>query len=277
MNFKLRTMSGVMGLTLSVSGMCYAGVVVTPYTPDANTVLLDHFDGSTSATILAYSNNGQPCGSPMPSATPVFSYGAGPNGLDQALTLAAPVGEPAGSTTYLEYPGGQLLSQANGTIEGWIYLTSWGTILVSQGPYFVSCGGWTFHLEVWADGSLHSEAWAAFGVTSDTTVPLDTWTHVAATWGGTGAKLYINGALVGSDTNTGMPASGWGGSVLVRFGSNPSSGNTVDELRISNVQRTTFNVGEPPPIPTVTTWGMLALVLCLMVAGTVVFRRRAVA
>ena len=51
-----------------------------------------------------------------------------------------------------------------------------------------------------------------------TTVLLNTWTHVAATWGSTGAKLYLYGALVGSDTNTGMPASGYGGSVLVNYG-----------------------------------------------------------
>ncbi|MBI5050104.1 MAG: DUF1566 domain-containing protein, partial [Nitrospirae bacterium] len=164
----------------------------TPYTSDANTVLLDHFDGATSASILAYTEVAG-CGSPKPSATPSSAYVPGPSGLSQALNLNPPVGEPAGSATYLQYPGGQLL--------------------------------------------------AAFNMNSGTTtVPLNTWTHVAATWGSTGAKLYINGVLVGSDVNTGMPASGFGGSVLLRLGTYAGNNAQIDELRISNVQRTSFSL-----------------------------------
>ena len=213
-----------------------------PYVNDANTVLLDHFDGATSASILAYSETGAACGSAKPSATPNSSFVTGPSGLSQALSLNFPSGQPAGSATYLQYPGGQLLSQPNGTIEFWVYLTTYGTgvSLVDQGQYYGDCVDWTFGMGVNAAGQLTAGAWNAFNMNSGTTtIPLNTWTHVAATWGSTGAKLYINGVQVGSDANTGMPASGFGGSVLIRAGSHAGAGQ-IDELRISNVQRTDF-------------------------------------
>jgi hypothetical protein len=59
------------------------------------------------------------------------------------------------------------------------------------------------------------------------------------TWGSAGAKLYLNGDLVGSDPTTGMPASGYGGSLLVNSGAGSAP---VDELRISRVQRTGFSL-----------------------------------
>jgi hypothetical protein len=70
------------------------------------------------------------------------------------------------------------------------------------------------------------------------TVPLDTWTHVAATWGSTGAKLYINGVQVGSNPTTGSPPSGYGGEVAFRLGTEAGVTTLMDELRISNIQRT---------------------------------------
>jgi len=212
---------------------------LTPYASDADTILLDHFDGTTSATISAYSETGA-CGSAKPAATPNSSYVTGPAGLSQALSLNPPVGQPAGSGTYLQYPGGQLLSQSNGTIELWVNLSSYGTgvTLVDQGPFYGSCNGWTFGMGVSAAGQLRAAAWVAFDMNSGSVVvPLNTWTHVAASWGSSGAKLYINGVQVGSDVNTGMPASGYGGSVLVNSG---AVGHQIDELRISNIQRTSF-------------------------------------
>src|SRR5271157_5174748 len=73
-----------------------------PYTNDAYTVLLDHFDGSTLGSMVAFQRNGQPCGSPLPSATPNYAFGSSVGGLNQALTLYPPVGTPAGSSTDVE-------------------------------------------------------------------------------------------------------------------------------------------------------------------------------
>jgi hypothetical protein len=152
---------------------------------------------------------------------------------------------PSNSATYLKYPGGQLLSQPNGTIEFLVYLTSWEASLIEQGPFYGSCAGWTFGMGVSSTGQLQAGAWAAFNMDSGTaTVPLNKWTHVAATWGSAGAKLYINGVQVGNDANTGMPASGFGGSLLARLGTHKDASVGIDELRVSNFQRTIFTV--PP-------------------------------
>ncbi len=211
---------------------------ILPYVSDSNTVLLDHFDGSTSASILGYVVS-DGCGSAKTSITPSYSYSSGHEGLGQALSLSPP---DETSVSYLKYPDGQLLSQPNGTIEFWLYLTEYGQgmSLVEQGPYPGSCAGWTYYLGILDTGVLRSAAWDAFDVNSgETLVPLNQWTHIASTWGSTGAKLYINGVLVGSDTNTKMPASGYGGSVMVNYGVRNVT-TKINELRISNVQRTIF-------------------------------------
>jgi len=215
------------------------------YTPDANTVLLDHFNATTDATVLAFKEAGLPCGSENPSAAPNYSFSPGMNELNYALNMAPPVGEPQGSSTYLKYPGGQVLSQANGTIEFWIYLPSYekGLSLVEQGPFFKSCAGWTFNMFIDSTGTLQSSAWAAFGMNSGThKVPLNRWTHLAVSWGSMGAKMYIDGMWVGSDVNTGMPADGYSGSLLITLGTGAGVSVLIDELRVSNIQRREFNI-----------------------------------
>ncbi|MFA6980712.1 MAG: LamG-like jellyroll fold domain-containing protein [Ignavibacteriaceae bacterium] len=215
------------------------------YVPDANTVLLDHFNGVTDANILAYSPTGQPCGSEWTSVAPSYFFNPGMNELYQALTLNPPIDVIQGSATYLKYPGGQLLSQSNGTIEFWVRLSSYakGLSFVNQGQYFGACYGWTFNLDMDSTGMLNSSAWAAFSLNSGTNkVPLGRWAHLAVTWGSTGAKMYIDGNLVGSDVNTGMPADGYSGSVLVTLGTGAGFSASIDELRISNIQRTEFHI-----------------------------------
>ncbi len=215
------------------------------YTADANTILLDHFNVNTDATVLAAKPTGLPCGTEWYSAAPNFSFSPSLNELNYALNMAPPIGEPQGSSTYLKYLGGQLLSQPNGTIEFMINLSSYGKGmgLVNQGQYYGACYGWTFDMGIDSSGTLTSGAWAAFNLSSGSAkVPLNKWTHIAATWGSTGAKLYINGVLVGSDPNTGMPAYGYSGNLLIPLGTGAGVSASIDELRVSNIQRTEFNI-----------------------------------
>ena len=227
------------------------GFTVIPYTNDAYTVLLDHFDGSTSANVLGYTNTGGGCGPTMPVATPNYSFGSGPSGLNQALTLYPPSGAPAGSGSYLKYPGGELLSQPNGTMECWVYLTSYG-FGFHQYNYINECQGDLGGIFVDPTGQLWSSTWFTvndhFELYSGTNrIPLNTWTHVALSWGSAGAHLYMNGALVATNSNTGSFTSWFGlDNVFVMLG----SGCYIDELRISNIQRTHFNL--PLPNPTLT-------------------------
>jgi hypothetical protein len=204
---------------------------------------LDHFDGTTSANVLAFANDGGPCGSARPAATPNYSFGPSTLGLDQAIALVPPVGAPLGSRTYLKYPGGELLSQRNGTLECWIHLTTYD-LGIHQLEYVGECQGDVGGLSVTPSGSLQADIWptvsTTFAFNSGTNVvPLNTWTHVALSWGANGAKLHLNGVLVGSHPNTGSFASWFGrDSVFVFLG----NGSIIDELRISNIQRTSFDL-----------------------------------
>jgi hypothetical protein len=213
---------------------------VSPLSPDANTILLDHFDGSTTASILGVVETGV-CGvTAKPAATPTSSYEPGPSGLSQALSLGPPAGQPAGSASYLRYSG-ELLSQVSGTLEFWVFLTSYGTglFLVEQGPYYSTCTGWTFEMSVSSTGQLMAYAEPAFSVYSGAaTVPLNTWTHLAVTWGSTSVRLYINGVQVGLQPFGGSPASGFAGNVHLRLGTHDGITTWIDELRISNIERT---------------------------------------
>src|SRR5438270_328850 len=76
-----------------------------PYTNDAFTTLLDHFDGGTAGSVLAYVNDGAPCGGPRPSAAPNLAFGPGPTGLGQSLALFRPSSQPPGSGSYVMYSG----------------------------------------------------------------------------------------------------------------------------------------------------------------------------
>ena len=72
----------------------------------------------------------------------------------------------------------------------------------------------------------------------------DHWYHVAVTWGAAGAKLYICGVLEDSNATTrGLPAgTQWDFMVGGQAGGHVSFDGIIDEIRLSDVQRTTFNL-----------------------------------
>ena len=218
---------------------------IIPYTNDAYTVLLDHFDGSTIASILGVTNTGAPCGSPFPSAPVSYSFSLGPPGLSQALSVHNP--PPFTTPTLLKYPGGELLTRPNGTMECWVYLTNY-PFAIHQDNYPGECEGDLGGMYVTASGQLKGIMWYTVfdQVQFDSgtnLVPLNAWTHIALSWGSAGLRLYINGSLVGTNPNTGSYASWFGQDSVYVF--NYSSGNYIDEFRISSIQRTSFNVPYP--------------------------------
>jgi phosphohistidine swiveling domain-containing protein len=218
-------------------------LTLVPYMSDVNTVLLDHLDGSTSASINGVIN-GANCVA-LSAATPSYAYGIGQSGLGQAITLGPPAGQPAGSASYLRYSIMDILSQASGTIEFRVYTTAYGISIADQGQYYNACMGWTFRMGIDSTGHLTSSDWDGYGdwnVASSQIVPLNTWTHVAVTWGSAGVKMYINGAQVGSHSSTHCPAGGYSGYLMMLCGSYKGAVCTIDELRVSNIQRTTFNL-----------------------------------
>lgn len=237
----LQILLGAQAIMVLAPRIAEAGEIVVPYEYDSYTVVLDHCDGYSAGEILANANHGTPCGPEWPVATPNYSFPQGPPGLGQALSLHPPTDAPERSSTYIRY-GGQLLSQENGSLECWIYLESYD-FSINQRHYMGECQGNVGGIGVEPDGRLQGTMWYTkfdwFRLDSGaTTIPLRVWTHVALTWGSSGARLYINGDLVNSHPNTGSFADWFGvNSVFVIHG----NGSAIDELRISNIQRTGFH------------------------------------
>ncbi len=215
---RLLTAVWLVSSTFGIGGIgISAAFGATPAESNPNTVILDHFDGTTQGT---------PFGDP--------AYVTSLTGLNKAVNLTA--------GTYIQYQLPASLQQA-GTIEAWVNLKSYGASIINFNWYNTTSyppAGHVLHFQVGTDGKLTTGGWAynpqdMYGLTSSSAVPLGQWSHVAFSWSQYGSKLYINGALTASSTQPYQPAGPryaylnyWGGSSL----------GYVDELQISDVQRT---------------------------------------
>src|ERR1051325_1865287 len=199
----------------------------SPYANDANTVLLQHFDGTTSGSAngsVTYTNG-------------VFGQGVHLNdGSWVSWNLGA-------------------LSQ--GTVEFWgkldtlDYGGSWPTFIQSDYSQFFAS---TFYTEIVTNRAISGyhcgcnppggNDWVGMTTNwSSAVVTPNVWHHYATTWGSQGFHFYFVGTLIYSNANSYAqnPATAfWAIGGLT--GGGPASGpgftGVVDELRISNIQRT---------------------------------------
>lgn len=204
-----------------------------PYSSDAHTVLLEHFDDATS---------GSPNGD--------VSYTNGIFGKGVSLDDNSWIGWALGST-------------ANGTVEFWGKLDNLTNsigpsvsnpdfIWAYMSPAYVGQGpGSTLVINVRSTdgpdghqgmpgGGFHLAPFNALGAGSNSVViATNTWHHYAMTWGDAGLHFYVDGALVGTNS-VGQPWSAtsfWTVSNANGLGFN----GTLDELRISDIQRVFTN------------------------------------
>jgi RHS repeat-associated protein len=170
------------------------------------------------------------------------SIGAG-LGADGALSGCDPSNSAAsfnGSSSYVSVPNASQLDIGGpSTVEAWFKgpgsAPSANEYLVNRGsPYdyivYIDTGG---HVAFQADTSAGA---LIFNFSGSTVVTGGGWYHLAATWDGSTARIFINGALDASKTASGTPNTGAGGLYVGRADSAASNyvNGTVDEVAVYN-------------------------------------------
>ena len=133
------------------------------------------------------------------------------------------------------------------TLEAWVYpitsMSGWETILLKQ-----QRSGLIYSLYANGDENVPysyiTSNGTEHGVGGGNTLPLNTWTHLAATYDGLAIKLFINGVLVNSLIYTGAiqtsnQALSIGGNTVW---ADESFSGLIDEIRIYNRALTTSEI-----------------------------------
>lgn len=150
-----------------------------------------------------------------------------------------------GSSQYVEVGNAMnaaFTGTSNITVEGWVNLESSGAFRTIAGNY---SSGMQFLLRI--DGGL-PVFWVDNGTTfqsiaGTTSIPVGTWTHIAGSWDGTTLKVFVNGALEGSNAVSGaFPTS----TNSVRVGGSLTGSEymdgLLDDVRIWNVTRSDADI-----------------------------------
>lgn len=146
-----------------------------PATADANSVILDHFDGA---------NMGETVGT--------VGYIQGVSGLKQAIDLS-------NWGNYIIYSR-TVNMENSGTVEMWVKPKHYARSLLNINWNYTKSyppAGHVFHMMLDSLGKVGFSTWG-YSVSNafkgKTNIPLNAWTHIAITWGDS-TKLYINGKL----------------------------------------------------------------------------------
>lgn len=204
----------------------------------ASVALLLHGDGTNGST--TFTDNAPTPKTITRVGTPTISTGQSKyggasmifNGTSDALSIA--------HHTELNLASGDF------TIEAWVYVTSLATTRTlvqkdqSYGATFTS-----YALQIGTNGSLAGSVGTGNGASysqtissSASAITTNTWTHVAFTRSGTSLKLFVDGALAASATQTGTPADGGKAMLIGRYPAGGGSADAwfagyIDDLRIT--------------------------------------------
>ena len=164
------------------------------------------------------------------------NYGAG-----NALNLGT-----SNTSKYVSIPSSLNTSfnTNNITVEGWFNLSAADLSLPEPtlvGEAYISDNKVTFMLSRYSNqiraGFFSGSAWSL--ALSASSIPANTWTHIAATYDQTSIKIYINGVLDGTlNTTTPIPTGTEVWYLGKRFAGADMISGVMDEIRIWNVART---------------------------------------
>ena len=176
--------------------------------------------GTVTAAASANANNGTISGATW-NATGRFGKALSFNGASDWVTVADAA--PLDLTTGM-------------TLEAWVnpsVLSGWRSTMVKESPGGLSYGLYAHDNAPHPAVSVHTTVdQFAIGTSA---IPLNTWTHLAATYDGTTLRLFVNGVQVGSSPLTGSLLQSSG---VLRIGGNSVWGEyfsgLIDEVRIYN-------------------------------------------
>lgn len=223
---------------------------INPWSPDNNTVGLWHMDGNFQDA-SGHNYNGQGLNTLQFVDSAVQPVGGG--GQQPIFPL------PGFSNAVLFQKGsfvqasntGSIGKFQNATLEAWVNLSGDGELH----PIISKKGGYAYSFDVTPERKLkftysifYADHWAPVEITSDSTIPLNTWTHVATSYftGGyigfpsdsmrNSISLYINEQMVAKKDQTGEIGGGSSGDVLIGTDPNQSYSfkGAIDEVRISS-------------------------------------------
>ena len=132
----------------------------------------------------------------------------------------------------------------NITVEGWFNLSAYDPAMPEPtlvGEAYISDNKVTFMLSRYQNqiraGYFSGSAWSQ--ALSASSIPANTWTHIAATYDQTSIKIYINGVLDGTlNASSPLPTGNEVWYLGKRFGGPDMISGVMDEIRIWNVART---------------------------------------
>jgi glucose/arabinose dehydrogenase len=244
----------------TVNGVPYTFVSWSDGGGPTHQIVVPTFDASWTATFSTGGTAGL-------KAAYAFTEGAGPttadgSGSNNVATLAGATWTPDGYYgSALSFNGfGSMVTVPNSaslqlttamTLEAWVY----PTLVASQWTDIIEKGNDDYYLmattEYGGTPGVGSRTMPA--LLGPSTLPVNTWTHLAATYDGSSLRLYVNGLEVSNRTQTGaIPTS----SDPLSFGGDPLFGQyfsgRIDEIRVYDraLSAPEIQIDMTKPIPT---------------------------
>jgi len=245
---------GMLALALLLAGPTWAAEE-RAYEPDGHTVLLLHLDGGGEESAQDASASGLAVQLLPPPRRPTWDE----SGMFGACLRFDGVnadedGDGRGDADGLQFTDAGRLQPAEGlTVEAWVFperVDGNQAILSRAGGarygLFLYESALYFSMQVTRDGEAD---WARIKING--VVQAGRWQHLAVTYDGEVLRAYVSGVQVGESAVQGTPTAGEAVTVIgCDTDSRPLDSairgfkGLIDEVRVSNVARTEFNVSE---------------------------------